>query len=291
MGDSFAGIYRNQINQIKGLPKLLLLDLITSCNFCDNPDFRFDNYLYPLKRGQLVTSLNELSRSTDLSIQQIRTILKKLTKLQILTDTSTGILTNKARLITIVDIDEWLVKQGELADTSTDTPTNYQQTPNRRLTTNNNDNKDNKENNDKKYKTISNFLKDKEIIIIKVTEMYKTKDVNKAWIDFEGFINSKTTKYKDFLMAFQNWVREDRFVKYNLNHNNLNKIEKKLEDSNETRKNAEMLYSVFRTRYLNKKLGENKWIFSKDYEINKKEIIEKFKTFHPKEFSLVFNDN
>ena len=121
--------------------------------------------------------------------------------------------------------------------------------------------------------------------------MYKTKDVNKAWIDFEGFINSKTTKYKDFLMAFQNWVREDRFVKYNLNHNNLNKIEKKLEDSNETRKNAEMLYSVFRTRYLNKKLGENKWIFSKDYEINKKEIIEKFKTFHPKEFSLVFNGN
>ena len=158
MSDSFAGIYRNQLNQFKGLIKLLLLELLINCNFSDNPEFKFDNFSYPLKRGQRVTSLKELSEDTGLSIQQIRTILKKLSKLQILTDISTDILTNKARLITFICIDDWLVKKGELTDISTDTPTNTQQTPNRRLTTNNNDNKDNKENKENRIRNIRQSL-------------------------------------------------------------------------------------------------------------------------------------
>lgn len=62
-------------------------------------------------RGQLITSLSTISRLTGLSIQQIRTGLKNLEKLQILTDVSTKELTNLARLITIINTDAWLYKK------------------------------------------------------------------------------------------------------------------------------------------------------------------------------------
>jgi hypothetical protein len=139
LSKNFAGIYRDRINQIKGSMRTVLREIISNCNHADNPSFVFENIVLPLKRGQRVTSLKRLHDDTGLSVQQIRTALKNLENLKILTDRSTDILTNRARLITIVDIDYWLIKAEEVTNPLTEQLTDRQQTPNKPLTTNNND--------------------------------------------------------------------------------------------------------------------------------------------------------
>jgi len=56
-----------------------------------------------VKRGQRITSLPKLSEETGLSIQEVRTALKKLVSTGNITDTST----NKYRLITVEKYDDW----------------------------------------------------------------------------------------------------------------------------------------------------------------------------------------
>lgn len=255
---SFAGVYREEIGKFKGKLRLFLRELISTVNFADNPDFIFENQPYPLKRGQLITSRKELAKLTGYSEQTIRTLLANLEKLKILTYHSTGILTNRATLITFIEIDKWLVKQGELTNQLTNQLTNDQPTPNQRVTTNNNDN--NKEEGiNKKYKTVSIFLKDKESIIPKVEELYLNKDVKKAWVDFEAYITTHNTKYKDFYLAFANWVREDRYQKYNLSANRRSAKEKEIEAFEAKRKQAENVFTVERNKFFDQKYGEGTW--------------------------------
>lgn len=72
-------------------------------------------------------------------------------------------------------------------------------------------------NEEKKVSTIKLFEEKLEEIKIKANELYPEKDIEKATIDFLGYIKANTTKYKDFRQAFFNWVRNDRFNKYTLN--------------------------------------------------------------------------
>jgi hypothetical protein len=83
-----------------------------------------------IKRGQLITSFGKISTDTNISLQTIRTLLKKFEK----TNEINMQTTNKFTCITICKYDSY---QTENEDTNTKV-TNKQQTTNTQLTTNNN---------------------------------------------------------------------------------------------------------------------------------------------------------
>ena len=84
----------------------------------------------PIKPGQLLTGLHQLSEKSGLSLQNIRTSLKKLESTQELTSK----VTNKYRIITIINWEQYQIKD----DGVTNKLTSYQQTTNKQLTTSNN---------------------------------------------------------------------------------------------------------------------------------------------------------
>lgn len=81
-----------------------------------------------IKRGQRVTSLQHLSQETGLSVQQVRTSLNKLRSSQEITQSAT----KKYTLITIENYDLYQFDE----ERATQTATNYQQTNNKQITTN-----------------------------------------------------------------------------------------------------------------------------------------------------------
>jgi hypothetical protein len=89
-----------------------------------------------VKRGQFISSLGNISNATGISIQQIRTILKKLEKTNEIEVKSTS-------QFTIVTICKYDCYQDE-NETTNKPLTNNQQTTNKRSTTNKNDNKEKK---------------------------------------------------------------------------------------------------------------------------------------------------
>jgi DNA-binding transcriptional MerR regulator len=90
-----------------------------------------------VKRGQFISSLGNISNATGISIQQIRTILKKLEKTNEIEVKSTS-------QFTIVSICKYECYQDE-NETTNKPLTNNQQTTNKRLTTNKNDKKEKNE--------------------------------------------------------------------------------------------------------------------------------------------------
>ena len=87
-----------------------------------------------VKRGQFISSLGNISNATGISIQSIRTILKKLEKTNEIEVKSTS-------QFTIVTICKYECYQDE-NETTNKPLTNNQQTTNKRLTTNKNDKKE-----------------------------------------------------------------------------------------------------------------------------------------------------
>lgn len=85
---------------------------------------------YLIKRGQLITSLKHLADGLNLSMQQIRTSLKKLESTGEITSKST----NKFTLITVEKYEDYQRKD----ETTTNKITNEQQTNNKQITTTNN---------------------------------------------------------------------------------------------------------------------------------------------------------
>lgn len=84
-----------------------------------------------VKRGQFISSLGNISNATGISVQTIRTILKKLEKTNEIELKSTS-------QFTIVTICKYECYQDQEEDTNKQL-TNNQQTTNKRLTTNKND--------------------------------------------------------------------------------------------------------------------------------------------------------
>lgn len=64
--------------------------------------------------------------------------------------------------------------------------------------------------------TVKAFLNHLEEVRSTAKEKYPDKNVDKALEDFIGYIESRHTKYKDFKLAFFNWVRSDKFNQYRL---------------------------------------------------------------------------
>lgn len=91
-----------------------------------------------IKRGQLITSLSHLAKDTGMTVQNVRTSLKKLKSTQEITYTSTS----KYTLVSIVNYDKFQSEDIKLTNNSTQSLTINQQTTNKQLTTNKNDKND-----------------------------------------------------------------------------------------------------------------------------------------------------
>lgn len=102
--------------------KILFLHLLLKANYKDN---QWQGIT--IKRGDVVIGLMSLSEELNLSVQQIRTSLKKLKSSQKITSKST----NKFTVVTIVNYDKYQDAEIEI----TNGTTNEQQTDNKRITT------------------------------------------------------------------------------------------------------------------------------------------------------------
>lgn len=158
---------------------------------------------YYVKPGQFITSLSSIAKYSgkDVSIQNVRTALKRLEKLGFLTNEST----KQSRLITIVN---WEKYQGVNYESNKDPNnhlTNDQQRPNNQLTTNNNDNNEKNYNNDD----------DKAEYILEVNNLIKNKISSSS---LESFINRFGV---DTLKSLIDEIKVSDYLKENINFNHL----------------------------------------------------------------------
>lgn len=163
-------------------------------------------------RGSFLTGRNLLAKQTGLSVQSVRTALEHLKLTNELTIKST----KQGTVIYINKYDDYQSREVQ----STIKPTNEQPTSNQRVTTNKKDK--NIKNDKNNIYTIKLFLEHREKILLKAKEKYPDKNCEKAIEDFIGYIQSRKTKYRDFKLAFFNWVREDRFNQYGQQKNFIN---------------------------------------------------------------------
>lgn len=135
---------------------------------------------HEINRGQLITGLHSLSKTTGISIQTIKTCLARLKSTGEITSKST----NKFRIITIVKYNDYQDKEKKSTGRLTSKLTNNQQTTNKQLTTNKNNNTEES----KKKKRIK-----KEFIPPSLVEVenyflengYKKEIGKKAWMGYD----------------------------------------------------------------------------------------------------------
>lgn len=215
--DNFAGIYRDSLQGITGTARTVLLTILVECNHTDNPEFKLDNKIYPLKRGQWIASAKRISELTGLTRQQVRNALNTTTRLTI---TSTIRATSKATLYTIENVDKYLVKKKEQP---ADQPP-QQHTPNQQLTTNNKDtNKEpNKKTNKSKGERLPYQNLPNEWLPFCQDEMgWNIEQAESAFVSFYDYNNSPDCKNplrKDWFMVFKNSCRNG-ITKPNINFN------------------------------------------------------------------------
>ena len=153
---SYAGIIRESISNLTGTTRSVFLCILIECNHADNPNFIFNNKPCPLLRGEWVTSRKNIQDLTGLTEQQVKTSLKNLKNLTIVT---TNNLTNHGSKITVVNIDLYLHKSDNITNHLTNDLTNGSPTGNQRVTINKNNNNNKNEKNEKnKQKKEDNFI-------------------------------------------------------------------------------------------------------------------------------------
>ena len=191
--------------------KTILITLLMMANYYEN-EWEWKGLPFKAKPGQFVTSLQSIARNAGkgISIQNVRTALKRFEKYEFLTDESTKV----NRLITIVN---WGVYQSKPKKPNIDANrelTDSQQRANRQLTTNKEyKNKESKNNNiyiveqeqiidylNKKtgsnYKTSTS--KTKSLITSRLNEKYTVEDFKKV-IDIKTEQWLKDSKMKAYL--------------------------------------------------------------------------------------------
>lgn len=164
--------------------------LLLAANFTEN---QFEGIT--VKRGQIVTSLPSLQKATDLTVQNVRTALKKLKSTGEITDK----VTNKYRLITIVNYDNY---QGNGVNDNSQTNrqlTGNQQTTNRQLTPT------------KEYKNDKNIRSSCIEPTFAEIEAYakKKKSVLSAK-EFYDQYKGRWDKVKDWKACFNGWDKNKR---------------------------------------------------------------------------------
>lgn len=188
--------------------KTVLVTLLLMANHEDN-EWEFKGEKFTVKKGQMITSLESIVTNCGkgVTIQNVRTALKRFEKLGFLTNEST----NKNRLITLVNWASFQQQGTEPNKQVNKQLTSNQQATNKQLTTNNNDNNVNNENNDNKdikhayaeFVMLTNSEYDK--LVEKMGEGVACKYIERL----DNYIGSKGKKYKSHYRAILTWYDKD----------------------------------------------------------------------------------
>lgn len=166
-----------------------------------------------IKRGQLVTSVAKIASDTGLSIQAVRTCIKRLKSTNEITSKSTSAYT----IITICNYGKYQDdapegnKQNNKA--SNKRATNEQQTTNKRLTTNNNENNENNENNDLSLSLEREKERDDIFKLFFIKNFVEpAKEVERFYAHYEaqGWSRGNGRKIHNRIAAARSWEQEDK---------------------------------------------------------------------------------
>ena len=149
-----------------------------------------------IKKGQFATSFGKISSDTGISLQMIRTLLKKFEKTnEINTQT-----TNKYTIITICKY-ECYQQESEQPNTQL---TNKQQTTNKQLTTNKNDKNNKKENIYRNFKHLSLSFDEFNKLCIDYTK----QQIDDILDQIQNNANNK--KYTSLYLTAKNWLSRNK---------------------------------------------------------------------------------
>jgi hypothetical protein len=179
-----------------------------------------------VKRGQVITGLNKLSFNTGISIQTLRTCLKRLEKTSEINIQST----NKFSIITICNYDTYQSDQQATNKQPNKPLTSNQQATNKQLTTNKNDNNIENENNDKNILSFEALKQNKILNFKNSLSKFKDKypiELLKEFFEYwtESDINGKgkmrfeDEKYFDFGRRLGRWKKNNDKINHNYSSN------------------------------------------------------------------------
>ena len=175
-----------------------------------NTKVLFGNELIDIKRGEFITSINNISLATELTSQNVRTFIRLLENDKMINKQST----NKLTKITICNYDKYNVNQQATNKQTNKQTTSSQQAANKRVTTDNNVLK--KDKNEKKIeyadtvfllkneynKLIKDHGNDNTNLFISVLDNYKGSNGKKYKSDYKAILSwvidktKKENKYK-----------------------------------------------------------------------------------------------
>jgi len=198
--------------------KTLFIHILLKANFKDKQWKGIE-----INRGQFLTSYETLSNEINLTVQQVRTCIKKLIKTKEITIKTT----NKYSLITVENYNDYQNKD----EIATNKLTNEQQSNNKQLTTTNNDKNDNNdlimnnnENNEKKEKPKKEKPKKEKQVKNKYLEFVflTNEEYQKLIVTFDelktkqyienlnNYIGSTGKKYQSHYHTILNWSKKDK---------------------------------------------------------------------------------
>ena len=191
--------------------KTILITLLLMANH-DKKQWEWKGKKYEAKPGQFVTSLNSIAKRSGIgvSIQNVRTALKRFEKYGFLTNEST----NKNRLITIVN---WGVYQEKDKEVTREL-TGNQQATNKQLTTNKNVRMKECKNNNKRHKYEICDMRLAELFFNKILENnpnHKKPNFEK-WAQEIRLMRERDKRSEEQIEYLINWTQNHEFWHANI---------------------------------------------------------------------------